>query len=57
MYEFWYQVNYEGCPPLGDGGEYFGNNAQECADYIRKEYADYENLAITSILRVETEWK
>ena len=54
MYEFWYQVEYEGC---NDGGEYFGNTAQECADYVRKKFADYENLVITSIVRVENEWE
>ena len=54
MYEFWYQVE---CDGSNDGGEFFGNTAQECADYIRKEYIGYKNLRIISIVRVETEWE
>lgn len=54
MYEFWYQVEYSGGE---DDGEFSGNTAQECADYIRKEYVGYKNFKIVSILRVETEWK
>lgn len=57
MYEFWYQINYDGCPLTGDGGEYFGNTAQECADYIRETYTDRENLVIESIVRVENDWE
>lgn len=54
MYEFWYQVEYKNGE---DGGEFHGSNAQECADYIRKEYIGYKDFKIISILRVETEWE
>lgn len=56
MYEFWYQVEFgnEGC---NDGGEYYGNTAQECADYVREKFKGYKDFQITSIVRVETEWE
>lgn len=54
MYEFWYQVIYRGGD---DGGEFFGNNAQECADYVREKFKGYKDFQITSIVRVETEWE
>ncbi len=57
MYEFWYHIYYDECPLTGDGGEYFGNTAQECADYIRETYSDRENLVIESIVRVENDWE
>lgn len=54
MYEFWYQVD---CEEYTDGGKYFGNTAQECADYIREKYKGYKYFQIISILRVESEWE
>ena len=54
MYEFWYQVK---CDENTDSGEFFGNTAQECADYIREKYTGYKNFQIISIVRVELEWK
>ena len=58
MYEFWYDIEYDaGKERLRSGGEFHGNNAQECADYIREHYIGYKNFEIISMVRVENEWK
>lgn len=57
MYEFWYQVEYMENSSIVDGGEFFGNTAQECADYIKEQYKGYRDFEILSIVRVENDWK